>query len=216
MTNQGKIVSTLSKLGAMCDDCLSSASMVKPRQTVNTECRFLEQENALTRSKQLCPRCKLSKITNHLESTGKQVVEKLSASRPDPATLSAIKNHDVEALSEDEIKQVLSDWLSNDGWDVKVAWGRTPGIDVEATRGSERWVIEAKGPGSRQPMRVNYFIGILGETLQRMDDPEAQYAIALPDLQQYRRLWGRLPELAKKRTKISILLVSLSGEIEQL
>ncbi len=121
----------------------------------------------------------------------------------------------MEALSEDEIKEVLVKWLSKQGWDSKVAWGRTQGIDVEATRGGERWVIEVKGPGSRPQMRVNYFIGILGETLQRMDDPLARYSIALPELPQYRGLWGRLPGLAKKRTKISILFVSTDGKIEE-
>ena len=80
-------------------------------------------------------------------------------------------------------------------------------------RGSERWVIEAKGCGSLQPMRVNYFIGILGETLQRMDDPAAHYSIALPDLPQYRGLWQRLPRLAKTRTEISILFVGSDGKI---
>jgi len=65
-------------------------------------------------------------------------------------------------------------------------------------------------------MRVNYFIGILGETLQRMDDAKAKYSIALPDLKQYRGLWERLPEIAKKRTQISLLLVSGKGEIQEL
>jgi len=125
------------------------------------------------------------------------------------------KNHDLEALSEDEIKQVLDRWLSSKGWETNVAWGHARGIDIEAMRGSQRWIIEVKGPGSRQPMRVNYFIGILGETLQRMDDPKAKYSIALPDLVQYRGLWGRLPVLAKKRTKISILFVAVDGGIDE-
>ena len=125
-------------------------------------------------------------------------------------------NHDVEALSEDELKQVLEHWLHATGWETQIAWGKTQGIDIDAKRGDERWIIEVKGPGSRQPMRVNYFIGILGETLQRMADPKAEYSIALPDLAQYRGLWGRLPALAKNRTKISLLLVSNSGDIEHL
>ncbi len=62
-------------------------------------------------------------------------------------------------------------------------------------------------------MRVNYFIGILGETLQRMSDPDARYSIALPDLQQFRRLWDRLPELAKRRTQITAIFVSESGKV---
>lgn len=65
-------------------------------------------------------------------------------------------------------------------------------------------------------MRVNYFIGILGETLQRMADPAARYSIAFPDLTQYRRLWERLPKLAKSRTGITMILVSKAGHVEHL
>jgi hypothetical protein len=128
----------------------------------------------------------------------------------------ATPNHDVEALSEDELKNDLERWLSLAGWESQIAWGKARGIDIDAKRGTERWIIEVKGPGSRQPMRVNYFIGILGETLQRMADPNAAYSIALPDLAQYRGLWERLPALAKARTKISLLLVSVNGEIQHL
>ena len=119
-------------------------------------------------------------------------------------------------MPEDEVKRHVESWLRRDGWQVNVQWGHQPGIDIEATRGSERWVIEAKGCGSLQPMRVNYFIGILGETLQRMDDPAAHYSIALPDLPQYRGLWQRLPRLAKTRTGISILFVGSDGKIAHL
>jgi hypothetical protein len=40
---------------------------------------------------------------------------------------------------------------------------------------SARWVIEAKGGGSLNPMRVNYFLAVLGELLQRMSDPCARH-----------------------------------------
>jgi hypothetical protein len=124
------------------------------------------------------------------------------------------RNHDLEALSEDEIKQVLERWLNGKNWSTRIAWGKTQGIDIDAKNEKSRWIIEVKGPGSRQPMRVNYFLGILGETLQRMDDAKARYSIALPDLKQYRGLWERLPALAKKRTGISIIFVSNDGDIE--
>jgi len=60
---------------------------------------------------------------------------------------------------------------------------------------------------------VNYFIGILGETLQRMNDPASKYSIALPDVQQFRRLWDRLPRLAKQRTQITALFVNADGQV---
>jgi hypothetical protein len=40
-------------------------------------------------------------------------------------------------------------------------------------------------------MRVNYFLAILGEIPQRMDDPSARYSIALPSLREFKRLCER-------------------------
>lgn len=120
-----------------------------------------------------------------------------------------------EFLSEDAVKGLLEAYLSQDGWDCSIRWGREPGIDIEARRGHERWVIEVKGQGSLNPMRVNYFLGVLGETLQRMSDDEARYSIALPDIGQFRRLWGRLPQLAKRRTGITALFVQPGGRVTE-
>src|SRR5690606_14908871 len=89
-------------------------------------------------------------------------------------------------LSEDAAKEILKAWLESNGWECKVAWGKERGIDIDAVRQSERWIIEVKGIGSRPEMRVNYFIGMLGETLQRMSNPEAKYSIAVPDVAQFR------------------------------
>ncbi len=79
-----------------------------------------------------------------------------------------------------------------------------------------RYILEGslqRSGGSRQPMRVNYFLAILGETLERMDDPGACYSISLPDLAQFRGLWERLPELAKERTKVTALFVRADGQV---
>jgi hypothetical protein len=96
-----------------------------------------------------------------------------------------------------------------------VAWGRSLGIDIDAKRGSYRWIIEVKGRGSRPQMRVNDFLAMFGELLQRMDDPEARYSIALPDLPQFRRLWERLPTLAKSRTTITALFVDENDNVTE-
>ena len=117
-------------------------------------------------------------------------------------------------LSEEAIKKILNDHLLGQGWQTDVAWGTTHGIDIDARRSSERWIIEVKGSGSLNPMRVNYFLSILGELLERMDDPMARYSIALPDLQQFRNLWLRLPDLAKQRTTIDAIFVSEDGMID--
>jgi hypothetical protein len=129
-----------------------------------------------------------------------------------PKTASASS---AEALSEDRLKHHLREWFRSNGWDAHVAWGHERGIDIKAMRNGANWVVEVKGIGSRPEMRVNYFIGILGETLQRMHDPTAKYSIALPDVPQFRRLWERLPLLAKQRTQISALFVSANGTVTE-
>jgi len=119
-------------------------------------------------------------------------------------------------LSEDKLKLLLKAWLETQGWQVSVAWGKTHGADIEATKAGTLWIIEVKGIGSRNAMRVNYFLAILGETLQRMNDPTAKYSVALPDIPQFNGLWERLPKLAKSRTGITALLVDDQGKIREL
>lgn len=116
-------------------------------------------------------------------------------------------------LSEDEVKNRITAYLEKEGWKSKVAEGKKHGIDIEAIKDNERWVIEVKGNGSRKPMRTNYFLAVLGEILQRMDDENTRYSIAFPNLMEYKNLWNKLPQLAKERTRIDMILVDEGGEI---
>ena len=124
--------------------------------------------------------------------------------------------NDSSELQEEDVKRILNDYLVSNGWTTKVAWNHTPGVDIDAKKDVRHWLIEVKGPGSRPEMRENYFLSIIGETLKRMDDPNARYSIAFPNMVQYRRLWNQLPNLAKKRTTIDLLLVDKDGKIEEL
>jgi hypothetical protein len=112
------------------------------------------------------------------------------------------------SLSEDEVKQGAKEYLEAAGFHVTVAWGRQHGIDIRAVSGAEVMLLEAKGSAMNPPQQVNYFLGALGELLQRMSDPEATYGLALPDSQQYRGLAARLPALAWQRLRLTVLFVS--------
>lgn len=133
---------------------------------------------------------------------------------PKTAARSNVKQADL--LSEDILKKHLQTWFEKDGWETTIAWGKKPGVDIYAEKGKAHWVVEVKGVGSLDAMRVNYFIAILGETLQRMKDESEKYSIALPDIQQYRNLWARLPKLAKERTQITMLFVDHTGHVSEL
>lgn len=170
-----------------------------PQQPVNQAARALERQGKLHRRS----RPEDGIIGNYLTANAQ------------PVTLStASRLGDLDPLAEDSIKLALQLWLANGGWSVSTAMGKQHGVDIRATRGKEVWLIEVKGCGSRDPMRVNYFLCVLGEVLQRMDDPDAKYSIALPDLKQFRRLWARLPMEAKRRTEIGALFVDETGHID--
>ena len=77
------------------------------------------------------------------------------------------------SLSEDEVRQGAKEYLEAAGFHVTVAWGRQRGIDIRAVSGAEVMLLEAKGSAMNPPRQVNYFLGTLGELLQRMSDPAA-------------------------------------------
>ncbi len=91
------------------------------------------------------------------------------------------------------------------------------GTDIDARHlDGRRYVIEAKAEvGKNGAQHVNYFVGMLGKLVQRMDDPDASYGIALPTNRQYRGLVDRLPALAKDRLHLSVFWVSrICGEFQ--
>jgi len=154
------------------------------QQKVNGRCRLLANQNKIVRRK------RDDGLIGNFPSNGGFKEEILAV----PTTQIAGSQL---GLSEDLVKKLLEEWLIRDGWSVKIAWARTPGVDMDASKNGERWLIEVKGQGSLDAMRVNYFLAMLGELLQRMSDPKSRYSIALPDIKQFRNLWSRLPVLAK-------------------
>ncbi|MCL5090118.1 MAG: hypothetical protein M1382_03010 [Candidatus Marsarchaeota archaeon] len=125
-------------------------------------------------------------------------------------------------LSEDEVKRYVKLWLkkSKSYEIVDVNYGRKKGIDIHAymKNSKKEWVIEAKGSGSKnkkyaQNARYNNYF--LGELLQKMDKNNVKYSIAVPLYQKYERLWGELPQIAKKRLKLSIIFVDAKGRCKE-
>ena len=191
---RARILALLAQQSGLTDRQLTDqlVGVGQPQQGVNSECRKLRDEGTLQR------RPRFDGLTgNYPLSTQVQTV----SVGGQPVAKKAVSG--AATMSEDEVKRHIETWLHVEGWQDKVQWGHERGIDIEARRGAERWVIEAKGCGSLQPMRVNYFIGMLGETLQRMDDPAARYSIALPDLvSRSRRKARRIKSPVDERRRI--------------
>lgn len=112
-----------------------------------------------------------------------------------------------ERLTEDEIKAAVKQHLEEQGWTVRFAWGGQHGVDIEANRDGQRLLLEAKGEAPAGPQQVNYFLGAIGELVQRMSDADARYGLALPDHRQYRGLVERLPAVARERLRLVVYFV---------
>jgi hypothetical protein len=121
---------------------------------------------------------------------------------------SPVRRIGIAPLTEDEVKQGVKEFLEAKGFHVTIAWGRDRGIDIEAVSASDILLLEAKGSAQNPPQQVNYFLGALGELLQRMTEPNAAYGLALPDNAQYRGLVSRLPLLVWERLRFTVLFVS--------
>ncbi|MCZ6491942.1 MAG: MarR family transcriptional regulator [Acidobacteria bacterium] len=203
-TLKDRIVDLLSELPSLTDREITIRLMGPNvgQQAVNQATRALTASGKLIRRKR-----RDGKLGNYLGDPSRE--------KSDPTTIGTTQSESV-ALSEDELKLKLQKWLETKGWTVDVQLGRNRGIDVEATRDEARWVIEAKGRGSRTQMQRNYFLEVLGALLLRMDDPNVRYSIALPDLKRFRNLWQSLPDLAKSRTGISALFVDPFGSVEEM
>lgn len=160
-------------------------------QAVNQTCRSLERLGRIRR---------LQTVGAPIRNVLVQVPARDAAERPAPTASAGL-------LTEDEVKAAVKEDLVARGYDVEVAWGRSPGVDIVARCNDGRLMLEAKGEAANPPQQVNYFLGAIGELVQRLDDPDAHYGLALPDHRQYRGLVSRLPRLAWTRLQLVVLFV---------
>jgi hypothetical protein len=181
------------------DDQLAARLGASQRQTINQVCRRLATHGTLRR--QTGPD---GKIVNVLVGDPPQSLSPESRRRSDSSG---------GLLAEDDVKAAVKHHLEDEGWVVRVAWGRERGVDIDARRGGERFYLEAKGEAANPPQQVNYFLGALGELVQRLHEPSATYGLALPDSPQYRGLLQRLPTLAWERLHLTALLVDRDDRV---
>lgn len=186
-----RIIAELERSGRTLADAELAEALGLSHQAVNQTCRSLERLGRIRR----------------LQTVGAPIrnvlVEVLA---PDAAT-SVVSMPTTGLLTEDEVKAAVKEDLVARGYEVEVAWGRAPGVDIVARRHDGRVLLEAKGEAANPPQQVNYFLGAIGELVQRLDDPDARYGLALPDHRQYRGLVKRLPRLAWARLHLVVLFV---------
>jgi hypothetical protein len=197
------IIQTLQNSPGVSDRELSDAmkGRWKSPQYVNQSCRFLASRGVILRRKRADG------------IIGNWLVEENS---PDQRPEGQNSANEARSLSDKRMKQILEAYLVSLGWKPEIAWGHTHGVDINGLCGSRHWIIEVKGSEPNNLTPVNSFVEMLGQVLQRMDDPACKYSVAFPDLEQYRRLWERLPALAKNKTGITALFVNPAGRVSEI
>lgn len=200
------------------DDVLAVRLGVSHRQSVNQAARRLEAQGLLRRipggDGKIVNALPAHALPGSALSEGGSTVAMAQPASHAGTTAGRRDRFTGDRITEDEVKEAVRDFLVADGFEVQVAWGRNPGVDLHAWHpDGRRFLIEAKAEvGTAGAQQHNYFVGALGELVQRMDEPEATYALALPDNRQYRGLVDRLPALAKRRLRLAVFWVDRGAE----
>lgn len=121
-----------------------------------------------------------------------------------------------EKLTEDEVVEILSKELENDGWTIiNQCFGQSKGNDIEATKNGETLIVEAKGAKSNDysPTKKREFFNSgqikshFGRALVKImsdieKNPKYKYAIAHPDDELIKKTIGKIiPQLEKLNIK---------------
>ena len=114
-------------------------------------------------------------------------------------------------MNEKQATAHLVAWLRVAGWTVVEHPAEMPHLDVLATRGAERWLIEVKGYlASDNGTSADI---CWGQTLRRMTDPgpTTRYSIAAPT--KVMPMVFRVPEHVRACLRVEVLEVEDGGNV---
>jgi len=101
------------------------------------------------------------------------------------------------------IQNTLESYFDKKGFIVEsIPYTDYAGIHMET---GEKWRIEAKGFTSN--VGLDFRTG-LGQLIQRMDDPNANYGIAIPNIPSYIRQVEQIRPWVRKKFELHVLVVS--------
>ena len=83
--------------------------------------------------------------------------------------------------------------------------------DLVCVREEIKWVVEAKGVTT--DIGLDFRTG-LGQLVQRMVEPETNYAIAVPQTPQFIKQCGQIPKWVRVSLNIHFLLINEHGEVQ--
>ncbi|EFM09506.1 hypothetical protein PaecuDRAFT_3553 [Paenibacillus curdlanolyticus YK9] len=212
MTNKERVIATLSNL-ELCDDCLSVASSVAPRQTVYSICRSLFEEAYIFRHHGICEHCHKAKTTNQLQNKRNHLEEmpkpelKIDSSTKPWFWEGNVQSHVVSYLAKNSYKiRSIADTAS-----------RTAGKDIIALspEGKEIWISVKGYPEKSSNVQARHWFSsaLFDLILYYGENPQVQLGIALPkDFTTYANLLPRVGWL-KAQMQFNVFWVSAEGTV---
>lgn len=215
MTNKNKILAALSH-ASLCDDCLSAASDVRPRQQVYSICTGLHASKLIHRNHGKCDHCRKAKLTN----------SRLNNQRPHEETAAAALPSSTPAQEsrpwywEGNVQARVVSHLAKSGYAIRSVAdtaSREAGKDIVAvgSNGLELWVSVKGYPENSGNVQARHWFSeaIFDLLLYRGQDPEARLALALPAGSiTYSNLLPRIAWL-KQTMQFQVFWVSEDGSV---
>ncbi|MHB1685484.1 MAG: hypothetical protein ACYCYO_22180 [Bacilli bacterium] len=214
MTNKAKILSTLSS-AELCDDCLSVASGVHPRQTINELCRELSIAGVITRIQGNCGKCLKVKLVNRLPDGLRAQPE----TKP-PSPTSAEVPATAKWYWEGNVQARVVSYLASNGHMIRSVAdtaSREAGKDIVAIApdGNELWVsVKGYPEKSANVQARHWFSGAVFDlALYHGQAPNVKLALGLPDgFATYTNLLPRI-EWLKQTMQFSVFWVGEDGSV---
>ncbi|NLX83217.1 MAG: hypothetical protein GXZ04_05310 [Clostridiales bacterium] len=103
----------------------------------------------------------------------------------------------------------LEQYFTSEGYTL--ISGSHADLVCEHAQTKDRWVIEAKGKTTS--IGLDFRTG-LGQLLQRMDQEEVNYAVAVPDISAFVKQVNQLPPWVRKALNLHIIYVNEEGNIK--
>lgn len=215
MKSQEKIVDELSR-GPLCDDCLSEACSIHPRQQVNQRCSYLRDVGHITRVKEPCPGCGRYKLVNHMKQEAVEHLQRhrgtsiqIDETKIKPITAEDVRGEGVEVdfpldsvlwFWEGKVQERIVEHLVRKGYQISRyanIESRESGKDIEAIapEGQVLWItVKGYPQKSKHTQARHWFAGSLFDLiLWREEGTTTELGIGLPDrFATYRNLAARV------------------------
>jgi hypothetical protein len=225
MSIREKVLSALATSGEMCDDCLSSSTAVKPRQSINICCRSMKASGLISRPRRMCPRCKAIKLVNVLRDSGaSSPTNDASRSVVSASTVATSESNPASSQSrpwywEGNVQDRIKAHLKTSGWQIISSAdtaSRAAGKDIVATKDGETLWVSVKGwpEKSANVQARHWFSGALFDlVMYRTESQQPRLAVGLPDgFATYRNLLPRVRWL-QERLPFEVFFVSEGGDV---